>query len=190
MHWPQALADPISGGIHKDLGIPFTETWAAIEKLLDTGKVKAIGVSNLSVKNLQILLKTAKIKPAVNQVEMHPHQVQPELFEFCRKEGIVLAAYSPTGYSQVASDPVVKAVAEKYSVSPAQVSLAWNIARGSPVVPKSTNAERQKSNLWGLPTLTDEEVKQLESIDKNGHYCEYDCPAGTAFGWTYEQLGW
>lgn len=97
--------------------------------------------------SLKILLETAKIVPAVNQVEMHPHQAQPELLEFCKAHGIVLTAYSPSGYSQVANDPTVAALAKKYGVSPAQVSLAWHIARGTTAVPKSSNAERQKANL-------------------------------------------
>lgn len=97
--------------------------------------------------SLKALLETAKIVPAVNQVEMHPHQAQPELTELCKQHGIMLTAYSPTGYSQVASDPTVAELASKYSVAPAQISLAWHVARGHSAVPKSTNSERQKGNL-------------------------------------------
>lgn len=97
---------------------------------------------------MKILLETAKIVPAVNQIEMHPHQAQPELLEFCKQHGIVLTAYSPTGYAQVASDPTIVTLAEKYRVSPAQISVAWHVARGTTAVPKSRDAQRQRANLW------------------------------------------
>ena len=97
--------------------------------------------------SLKILLETAKIVPAVNQVETHPHQAQPELLEFCKQHGIILTAYSPSGYSQVAEDPTIKKLAEKYNVSPPQISLAWHLARGTAAVPKSRNEARQRANL-------------------------------------------
>jgi glycerol 2-dehydrogenase (NADP+) len=78
---------------------------------------------------------------------MHPHQAQPELVEFCKQHGIILTAYSPTGYSSVANDPTIVKLAEKYKVSPAQISLAWHLARGTTAVPKSTNEDRQRANL-------------------------------------------
>lgn len=78
---------------------------------------------------------------------MHPHQAQPELLKFCNEKGIILTAYSPSGYSGVATDPTVMKIAEKHGVSPAQVSFAWHIARGTAAVPKSTNEDRQRANL-------------------------------------------
>lgn len=101
----------------------------------------------LRVQSLKKLLETAKIVPVVNQIEMHPHQAQPELLEFCKQHNITLTAYSPTGYAQVATDPTVAQLAEKYKVSPAQISLAWHVARGTSAVPKSSNEGRQKANL-------------------------------------------
>ena len=100
------------------------------------------------MRSLNILLETAMIVPAVNQIEMHPHQAQPELLEFCKQHGIILTAYSPTGYSQVASDQKIVELAQKHGVTPAQISLAWHVARGTSAVPKSTNSERQKGNLF------------------------------------------
>lgn len=97
--------------------------------------------------SLKILFETAKIVPAVNQIEMHPHQAQPELLKYCNEKGIILTAYSPSGYSGVATDPTVMTIAEKHGVSPVQVSLAWHVARGTAAVPKSTNADRQRANL-------------------------------------------
>lgn len=85
--------------------------------------------------------------PAVNQVEMHPHQAQPELIEFCKEKGIILTAYSPTGYETVMSDPTLGKIAKKYNVSVAQICLAWDLARGTTAIPRSSNVERQKANL-------------------------------------------
>jgi glycerol 2-dehydrogenase (NADP+) len=78
---------------------------------------------------------------------MHPHQAQNELLAFCKERGVVLTAYSPTGYAQVREDPTIQSLAAKYGVSPAQISLAWHVARGTTAVPKSTNPERQRGNL-------------------------------------------
>ncbi|KAL5520080.1 hypothetical protein ACEPAG_1740 [Sanghuangporus baumii] len=210
MHWPQALAnvkdelfprypgpdgEPDQGDIILNDKITFNQTWSEMEKAYESGKVKAIGVSNFSVKNLKKLLETAKIIPAVNQVEMHPHQAQPELLEFSKEKGIVLAAYGSTGYSFVANDPTIIELADKYRVSPAQVSLAWHVARGTVAIPKSANKARQKANLLELPTLSKEDVDLINTLHKNAHYCAYPEPTERdghklAMGWTYEQLGW
>ncbi|KAL5520079.1 hypothetical protein ACEPAG_1739 [Sanghuangporus baumii] len=166
-----------------------------MEKVYKSGKVKAIGVSNFSVKNLKKLLETAKIIPAVNQVGMHPHQAQRELLNFCKEKGIVLAAYGSTGHSFVANDPTIVKLAEKYRVSPAQVSLAWHVARGTVAIPKSTSKARQKANLLELPTLSKEDVDLINTLHKNIHYVANPEPTERdghklAMGWTYEQLGW
>ncbi|KAL0952438.1 hypothetical protein HGRIS_006709 [Hohenbuehelia grisea] len=154
MHWPQAVlydennsqpTNPDGSLITTDHS--FNDTWADIEKLLDTGKVRAIGVSNLSIKNLERLLKTAKVVPAVNQVELHPYLAQNDLLQFCQEKGIILTAYAATGYSYVRDDPLMVQLGKKYDVSPTQVTLAWHLARGTTAVPKSTNFERQKQNL-------------------------------------------
>ncbi|KAL5524550.1 hypothetical protein ACEPAF_9690 [Sanghuangporus sanghuang] len=211
MHWPHALAniddkpnprypgpngEPDQGDFIVDDTITFNQTWEDMEKVYnESGKVKAIGVSNFSVKNLKKLLETAKIIPAVNEVEMHPHQAQPELLEFCREKGIILTAYSPTGYAGVANDPTIIKLAEKYGVSPPQINLAWDLARGTAAVPKSTNEARQRANLLELPTLSKEDIELISSLHKNVHYCGYPGPRERdghklVFGWTFEQMGW
>jgi len=195
MHFPQATAEENDAqGKTQLLDVTFNETWAEMEKLLDTGKVKAIGVSNFSVKTLTELLKTAKVVPAVNQVEMHPYQTQPELLEFCNSKGIVLTAYSPTGYAPVREDETIVEIAAKHNVSPAQVSIAWHLARGTTAVPKSTNEQRQRGNLLELPKLTQAEVERISGLHKNAHLCggpaeEHDGHKWV-MGWTYEQMGW
>jgi len=170
--------------------VNFNQSWAEMEKLLDTGKVKAIGVSNFSVKTLEQLLKTAKVVPAMNQVELHPYLVQNDLRDYCKSKGIVLTAYTPSGYSSVRGDPVVNQLAEKYKVTPTQVILAWHIARGNVIVPKSVNDARQKENI-NLPTLEAEDVAKISALDRNERLCNKADPTnGQVYGWTLEQLGW
>ncbi|KAI5114774.1 hypothetical protein M0805_009522, partial [Coniferiporia weirii] len=210
MHWPQAMAniddkpnprypgpngEPNEGEYIMVDSPNLNETWASMEKAFETGKAKAIGVSNFSAKNLRKLLETAKIIPAVNQVETHPYQAQPELLKLCRENGIVLTAYAPTGYSQVANDPVIAKLAEKHQVSPAQISLAWHISRGTSAVPKSTNEGRQRANLLELPTLSEEDITLINTLHKDIHQCFYPGVQERngeklVFGWTYEQMGW
>ncbi|KAJ6458118.1 NADP-dependent oxidoreductase domain-containing protein [Mycena vitilis] len=167
----------------------FNETWAELERLHASGRAKAIGVSNFSVKTLEQLLKTAKIVPAVNQVEMHPYLAQPDLVEYCRKKGVVLTAYSPSGHETVRSDPTVVGLAETYKATPTQIILAWHVARGVVAVPKSSNAGRQKENLT-LPTLSAEDVASVTALDRNERIMSKMGPDGKLFGWTAEQYGW
>ncbi|KAI0682900.1 reductase AKOR2 [Cytidiella melzeri] len=197
LHWPQAVIASDDNKVEKDeRGVtktrehPFTETWAAMEKIYQTSnKAKAIGVSNFSIKNLEILLKTAKVVPAVNQVEMHPYLIQEDLLQYCKEKAIVMTAYTPTGYATVRADPLLGELAAKYNVTPAQVTLAWHLARGVVVVPASHNVEHQKENV-NLPTLDPEDVRRISALDKNMRLCNKPDEYGTVWGWTMEQLGW
>lgn len=125
-----------------------------------------------------------------------------------------MTAYSPTGYAPVREDPTIIKLAEKYNVSPAHIALAWDIARGTTAVPKSTDSKRQIGNLHvylfccslrradianahtqELPTLTPEDVSLISSLHKNVHYCQAPGPKERdghklCMGWTYEQMGW
>ncbi|TBU32940.1 reductase AKOR2 [Dichomitus squalens] len=198
LHWPQTskfvagVTDPLDQDgdlITYDTPI-FPESWARMERIYESGKAKAIGVSNFSIKNLEKLLETAKVVPAVNQVETHPYLVQQDLKDYCDKKGIVLTAYTPTGYSTVRNDPTILELADKYKVTPAQIILGWHIARGVAVVPKSSNEQRQRDNI-NLPTLDPEDVKRISGLDRNQRLCNYaKKPGGKVWGWTYEQLGW
>ncbi|PIL36981.1 transporter [Ganoderma sinense ZZ0214-1] len=197
MHWPQAAkfdmdsVDPLDKDgqlITYDTPL-FNETWARMEKIYEGGRAKAIGVSNFSVKNLEKLFETAKVVPAVNQVELHPYLIQQDLKVYCDKKGIVLTAYAPTGYAAVREDPTIVELAGKYKVSPVQVILAWHVARGIAAVPKSSDAQRQKDNI-ALPTLDPEDMKRISGLDRNRRLCNYANDFGKVWGWTYEQLGW
>ncbi|KAJ7860466.1 NADP-dependent oxidoreductase domain-containing protein [Mycena olivaceomarginata] len=166
----------------------FNDTWAELEGLHASGRARAIGVSNFSIKTLEQLFKTAKIVPAVNQVEMHPYLAQTELLEYCRAKGIVVTAYSPSGHEKVRSDPTIVALAEKYKVTPTQIILAWHLARGVVTLPKSANVDRQKENI-ALPTLSAEDVARVTGLDRNERLIKFG-PDGKWLGWTAEQYGW
>ncbi|OCH92194.1 Aldo/keto reductase [Obba rivulosa] len=194
LHWPQPIAydpsDPWGKATPKAVDKPtFNDIWAEIEKIYESGKAKAIGVSNFSIKNLEKLLTTAKVVPAVNQVELHPYLAQPELKAYCDAKGILLTAYAPTGYKNVLTNPLIVELAEKYKVSSAQIVLAWHLARGVVAVPKSSNPQRQKDNIT-LPTLEEEDVKKISSLDRGERLCNKPDENGMVFGWSAEQLGW
>ncbi|EYU41764.1 hypothetical protein MIMGU_mgv1a010256mg [Erythranthe guttata] len=137
-------------------------TWKAMEALYDSGKARAIGVSNFSTKKLGDLLDIACIPPAVNQVECHPSWQQTKLREFCKSKGVHLSGYSPLGSpgstwlkSDVLKHPVLVATAEKLGKTTAQVALRWGLQMGHSVLPKSTTESRIKENLdlfsWSIP---------------------------------------
>ncbi|XP_010937542.1 NADPH-dependent aldo-keto reductase, chloroplastic isoform X1 [Elaeis guineensis] len=163
IHWPVRVkkGSRISPENFVQLDIP--ATWGAMEKLYDSGKARAIGVSNFSTKKLEDLVVTAHVPPAVIQVECHPSWQQMKLHAFCQSKGIHLSAYSPLGSpgttwikgSNVLTHPIVGMVAEKLGKSPAQVALRWGLQMGHSVLPKSTNEARIKENLdlfdWSIP---------------------------------------
>lgn len=157
MHWPVAFNPngnhPLfpklpDGSRDIDHSHSHVTTWKNMEKLLGTGKVKAIGVSNYSKLYLEQLLPHATVVPAVNQIENHPALPQQEIVDFCKEKGIHITAYSPlgsTGSPLFTAEPIVE-VAKKRGVSPATVLLSWHIARGSSVLPKSVTPSRVEEN--------------------------------------------
>lgn len=143
-----------------------------MEKLLETGKVRAIGVSNFTKNRLEDLLSKTKITPAVNQIEAHPYLQQPELFNYCKSKGIQIAAYSPlgnnqTGEARTVDDPLV--AGEKLGLDIGQVLYSWGVQRGSVVLPKSVTPSRIESNLQvkGLPQ---DAFEQLNALERNKRY--------------------
>jgi len=153
VHWP------VSG--------KYKDTWKAIEKLYKDGKVRAIGVSNFMQHHLEDLMQDAEIMPMVNQVEFHPRLVQQELVDFCLKNNIRHEAWSPLMQGKVLDLPEIKAIAEKYGKSTAQVILRWDLQKGVITIPKSVHKERIISNADIFDfSLTEEEMKTLDSLDK------------------------
>ncbi|KAL0579216.1 hypothetical protein V5O48_002778 [Marasmius crinis-equi] len=178
-----------SDGSHKTLDFPtFVEVWAEMEEILCEGKAKSIGVSNFSIQNLEILLKHAKIVPSNNQVEAHPYLQQDDLREYCKQKGIVLSAFTPSGWDTVRQDPSIVELARKYNVSAHQVILAWHLTRDTVVVTKSGDPARQKENLK-LPTLTEDDVVKINALDR-GERLHKANDKGLWLGWTKEKLGW
>ncbi|TFK50679.1 Aldo/keto reductase [Heliocybe sulcata] len=197
VHWPQRYVydngdpDPKDeNGNYRTTESPtIPEVWAQMQEVYAAGKAKAIGVSNYSIKTLEVLLPTAKVVPAMNQVELHPYLAQPELKEYCESKGILLIAYTPTGYATVRSDPTITELASKYGVNSAQIILAWHVWRGNVAVPKSANPEHQKSNL-NIPKLSEEDLKRVSALDRGERLCNKADAKGQVWGWTLEQLGW
>ncbi|KAI1787821.1 Aldo/keto reductase [Ganoderma leucocontextum] len=201
MHWPQAYTED-NKMIPYGESPTYVETWRDMEKLLATGKVRSIGVSNFSVALLEVLLNETTVVPAINQVEMHPCLPSFELKKYCDEKGIVLTAYSPLGRPKeydgkpvFLEDPDVIRIAQAHNTTAAQVALSWGIQRGTVVIPKSENPKRMMQNIT-LIKLTTEDMTALDAIhQKPGmhrsllkfHVVSLD---GKILGWTYEQLGW
>lgn len=163
IHWPVSLKKGSKGVKPENFTQPdIPGTWKAMEALYDSGKARAIGVSNFSTKKLQDLLTVARVPPAVDQVECHPSWQQTKLRAFCKSRGVHLSGYSPLGSpgttflkSDVLKQPVLNMVAEKLGKTPAQVALRWGLQMGHSVLPKSVNEARIKENFdvfdWFIP---------------------------------------
>ncbi|KAF8653325.1 hypothetical protein AX16_004025 [Volvariella volvacea WC 439] len=191
LHWPLGVKDGVV--LTPEDSPTFIETYLEMEKLLATGKVKSIGVSNFSIKNLSQLLEKCTVVPVTNQVELHPCLPQDDLKEFCESKGILLTAYSPLGRRRMLEDPTVESIAQRLGVTTAQVLLSWGVQRGTIVIPKTENEERIQAN-FTLPELSEEDMKELSGIHhqpgQNRSLLGFHTPEGKVFGWTYEQLGW
>ncbi|KAK3226299.1 hypothetical protein Dsin_006161 [Dipteronia sinensis] len=163
IHWPVSMKKGSVGFKPENLSYPdIPSTWKAMEALYDSGKARAIGVSNFSSKKLGDLLEVAHVPPAVNQVESHPSWQQPKLHAFCASKGVHLTGYSPLGSpgtgsikSEVLKNPILIMVAEKLGKTTAQVALRWGLQMGHSVTPKSTSEARIKENFdvfdWSIP---------------------------------------
>lgn len=145
-----------------------------MEKLLESGKVKAIGVSNFTRSKLEDLLSKTSVVPAVNQIEAHPYLQQPELFDYCRSKGIQVAAYSPlgnnqTGEARTVDDPLVAELAAELDLDIGQVLYSWGVQRGTVVLPKSVTPSRIESNLK-VKELPSSAFERLNGLERNKRY--------------------
>lgn len=145
------------------------ETWLAMEELQSEGKIKSIGVSNFWKEHLDALLQSAKVVPAVNQIEFHPGYWQPEVTEFCNDLSIVIEAWSPLARGKVFKNETLKNIAEKHGKSVSQVTLKWITDMGAIPIPKSTTKERILENLELSDfNLTQEEISAISSLPQMG----------------------
>lgn len=189
---PEWFFDPQAASPRLELDpVPIHETWRAMEGLVRDGLVKNVGVCNFGTSLLRDLLSYADIRPAVLQVELHPHLTQEKLLRFCSEEKIAVTAFSPLGAQSyfslnmakqsesVLAHEVVKDIAQKHARTSAQVVLRWGVQRGTAIVPKSSNAERLHENIALFDfELSGDEMTAICALNRNrrfndpGDFCE------------------
>jgi diketogulonate reductase-like aldo/keto reductase len=188
IHWPFPNFHPIGCDvssrspdakpyIHEN----YMKTWREFEKLVDQGLVRHIGTSNMTIPKLKLLLRDARIKPAVNEMELHPHFQQQALFDYVVQNNIVPIGYSPIGSparperdrtpedTVDTQDPVIVRIAQRLGVHPAVVCIKWAITRGQVPIPFSTTPRNYHSNLLATttPPLTAQDMTDIAAIDRN-----------------------
>jgi len=184
IHWgiaflPSKEKEPLdANGMIMTESISIQQTWQALESLVEKGLVRSIGVANFMTPMLLDLLTYAKIKPAMNQVEIHPYNAQPELAHFCQVKQVTVTAYSPLGsFGEAAnrpiSDEVVVAIANTHKKTPAQVLIRWSLQRGLVVIPKSVTPERIAENAAVFDfELTNDEMARITSLNRNHRFVD------------------
>ncbi|KAI9929418.1 hypothetical protein MW887_000888 [Aspergillus wentii] len=187
MHWPSAFKpgdDPFpqdKDGKIIPADIDYVATYKAMEPLVKSGKAKAIGISNFARKEVERLLENCSIVPAVHQYENHPWLQQESFADFHRQKGIIVTQYSPLGneneiygtkdkYGRLVEDTVLVEIGKKYGKTSAQVALAWGIAHGRAVIPKSKTPQRIAENLQSDFKLEAADLNKINSIDKKRRF--------------------
>jgi len=173
IHWPTPPSTEDKKSFQK---IPMHKIWEGMEKCVEEGLVRSIGISNFNTQIICDMLTYAKIQPAVNQIECHPYLQQTDFVEFCQRHNIHVTAYSPLSspgrpvggneLKNILVDPEINEIADKHGKTPAQIALAWNIQRNVIVIPKTTKLERAKENFEALEIdLTKEEIEKISKLD-------------------------
>jgi alcohol dehydrogenase (NADP+) len=157
-----------NGNVIYDREVTLLDTWRAMESLVDHGRCRAIGLSDISLDGLVPIYEAARIKPAVIQVESHPYLPETELLEFCKEKGIVLLAFAPLGHGMrpgLIEDPVILAIAARLGRTPAQVLLAWAVQRGTALLttPKSAARAKESFNISALPEDAMNEINRIQT---------------------------
>lgn len=162
IHWPRKSLD----GEWKQICI---DTWKAMEELYESGKVRAIGLSNFLPHHIDAILENCKIKPMVNQLEVHPGYTQEAAVQYCKEYNILVQAWSPLGRRRVLQEPIIMELASKYNVSPAQLCLRFLLQKGINVLPKASVMERMKNNMDIFSfTITNEDMHRLNTLPQIG----------------------
>jgi alcohol dehydrogenase (NADP+) len=182
VHWPVAIKKGVDFPSQADDFLsskeaPLMSTWKEMEKLLETGLVRHIGVSNFNQRKLKELLKLCSKPPEVNQVELHPYLQQKVLVDFCAQHSIHLTGYGPLGAAYrvenkeidlpiLLEDQSLQSIAKNHGATPAQVALAWGMERGTSVIPKSTKPGRIKENFEALNLkLSREDMQKITGME-------------------------
>jgi len=188
IHWPVSLKHGVVLPNSADDMLPFdiAKTWSGMEAAVDADLTRHIGVSNFSIHKLKVLLKNARIRPEVNQVERHPYLQQKELAEFCKAHNIHITNYSSLGSRDrpanmkpddepiLMDDSTILNIAKKVGASPAGVLLKWGLAEGASVIPKSVTRKRLQENLEAdsAVQLSDEDLKIIRALDRKRRYLD------------------
>lgn len=186
VHWPFPNFHPAgcdvtsrSANAKPYLHENYMRTWRQMEELVKMGLVRHIGTSNMTVPKLKLVLRDAQIKPAVNEMELHPHFQQPELFDFVVKNGIEAIGYCPLGSpgrperdrtpedTTPTEDPVITAIAQKHGTHPASICIKWAVQRGQAPIPFSVHHYRDNLAAVASDPLTEEEMQAIAGIDKH-----------------------
>jgi diketogulonate reductase-like aldo/keto reductase len=158
------------GQVIYDNGVTLVETWRALERLVDDGQCKAIGLSDVSLEKLREVVAAARITPAVVQVESHPYLPEWDLLDFCREHGIVLLAFAALGHGlnpRLVDDPVITSIAQRLHKTPAQVALAWAVQRGTAFLSTSTRRSYIQQN-FEISALPEDAMREIrEGITTN-----------------------
>jgi alcohol dehydrogenase (NADP+) len=157
-----------SGNVIYDRGVTLLDTWRAMESLVDQGKCRAIGLSDVGLEALVPLYESARIKPAAVQVEAHPYLPEAELLRFCKEKGVVFVAFAPLGHGirpGPLDDPVISAVAARVGKTPAQVLLAWAVQRGTALLttPRTAARARENFDISALPQDAFEDINGIQN---------------------------
>ncbi|KAH0608803.1 uncharacterized protein H6S33_001031 [Morchella sextelata] len=179
IHWPVGFVsspeifptEPDTNLIALD-NVPIKETWQALERLVEQGKVRSIGVSNFTRERIEEILAFAKIPPAINQIEAHPYLQQPPLLTWCKAQNILITAYSPLGNNiynlpRVVDDPLVVEIASQLGKQPAQVLINWAVQRGTVVLPKSVTPARIATNFEEF-VVPEEAFEKISALERKG----------------------
>jgi len=151
------------GNVIYDDATPLTSTWKALESLVDDGRCKAIGLSNVSLGQLKEVFEIARIKPAVVQVESHPYLPEWDLLDYCRRNGIVMQAFAALGHGiepKLIDDSVITVIAKRVNKTPSQVLLAWAVQRGTAPLTTATSIRHIEEN-FDISTLPDDAIKEI-----------------------------